>query len=196
MPNREAARHTSHRPSLVFCRTAGSGTAGQTGQRSEKTHKTLKVACCRNTIKFLENRSMGYPDYENNCRNCAEPKENGDCVNENCANSEPQKPMLIASKITERRRQELTNVMTEVANERIKQDLKWGEQNHRPADWITILVEEVGEASKAALESKFLVCGKEGLTTRKALENLREELIQVAAVAVASVESLDRNELR
>ena len=63
-----------------------------------------------------------------------------------------------------------------IRNERAEQDLKWGVQNHTPFKWLTILEEEVGEACKAALEDN----GNE----------YEKELIQVAAVAVAAIESL------
>lgn len=69
-------------------------------------------------------------------------------------------------------------VRGDVETERTRQDKKWGEQNHDVFKWITILVEEVGEAAEAAL------CQRS--------ESYREEMIQVAAVAIAAVESLDR----
>lgn len=69
----------------------------------------------------------------------------------------------------------------EIANERVNQDLKWGQQNHAPSFWITILAEEVGEAAHDSLEDYW--------------QGYRAEMIQVAAVAVAAIESLDRNEL-
>lgn len=81
-------------------------------------------------------------------------------------------------------------VLKEVLHERVRQEKKWGPQNHRPADWLMILGEEVGECNQAALEVHF------DYKTGKTYENLREELIQVAAVSVAIVESLDRNELK
>lgn len=79
-------------------------------------------------------------------------------------------------------------VLEEVSLERDEQENKWGEQNHPPADYLMILGEEVGEANKAALEAKFMP--PEMLGTK--LSEYREELIQVAAVAVAMVECLDR----
>jgi len=75
-------------------------------------------------------------------------------------------------------------ILLEVEIERRNQDDKWGEQNHNPADWLMILGEEFGEASKAALEAKF-IHNDNGIRYRK-------ELIQVAAVVVAMVEALDR----
>lgn len=94
-----------------------------------------------------------------------------------------------------------STVVGEVIAERIRQDEKWGEQNHpdgtgnalqrRAAEdsryvcqrnfqrgegtWHDILLEEVAEAFAESDKSK-----------------LRDELIQVAAVAVAWVEKLER----
>lgn len=67
----------------------------------------------------------------------------------------------------------------DVVSERTKQDEKWGVQNHDPLLWNAILGEEFGEVSKAILEGD--------------MKGYREELIQVAAVAIAAIESLDRN---
>jgi len=77
-------------------------------------------------------------------------------------------------------------IVGEVLGERTFQDEKWGEQNHSPADWLAILGEEVGEANTGYLEYKF-----EG----KPLRQYRDELIQVAAVAIAAVECFDRMEM-
>lgn len=68
----------------------------------------------------------------------------------------------------------------EVVTERERQDKKWGEQNHTPDKWLVIEMEELGEAARGSFEND--------------LANYREEMIQVAAVAVAAVESYDRNE--
>lgn len=89
----------------------------------------------------------------------------------------------------------LRDVLCEVEIERYRQDGLWGEQNHTPAIWLMILGEEVGEANKAALEA--LVATKRGASwamTNHWQREYRAELIQVAAVAVAMVESLDRND--
>ena len=66
-----------------------------------------------------------------------------------------------------------------VAQERGRQDAKWGEQNHYPDRWLVILGEEFGEACKAHLE-----CDARGVT---------KEIIQVAAVCKAMYESMTRN---
>jgi hypothetical protein len=59
---------------------------------------------------------------------------------------------------------------------------------------MAILAEEVGEAAKEALEHHW--AGKHYPPDPERLNRLRAELVQVAAVAVAMIESLDRNELR
>jgi NTP pyrophosphatase (non-canonical NTP hydrolase) len=76
-------------------------------------------------------------------------------------------------------------VLVEVAAERRRQDAKWGEQNHDPFLYGAILTEEVGEAMQAALKMRF-----EG----GSFDALRTEVVQVAAVAVAMLECLDRAE--
>lgn len=77
------------------------------------------------------------------------------------------------------------DILALVKNERIRQDEKWGVQNHHPLMWLSILGEEYGESCKAINEASF-----KGF---KNFDEYRMELIQTAAVAVAAIESLDRN---
>lgn len=77
------------------------------------------------------------------------------------------------------------NALTSVIAERFRQDKKWGEQNHDAFTWIAILSEEVGEFSKAALDVIF---------ENGRREPVREEAVQVAAVALAIVECIDRQQ--
>ena len=72
-----------------------------------------------------------------------------------------------------------------VLEERKRQEAKWGEQNHDPYTYLTILMEEVGEYAQACLQTQF--GGKHG-----GLDHMREEAIQTAAVALAIVECLER----
>lgn len=69
-------------------------------------------------------------------------------------------------------------ILDEIRAERARQDKRWGIQNHHPFKWLTIMGEETGEVAKDALEGYRA--------------GYRKELIQVAAVAVAAIESLDR----
>jgi hypothetical protein len=65
-----------------------------------------------------------------------------------------------------------------VIAEMIRQDELHGAQRHQdPRDWFPIFVEEVGEVGTAMQEKS----------------NLREELVQVAAVALQWIEDIDRN---
>ncbi|MBE37849.1 MAG: hypothetical protein CMP50_04300 [Flavobacteriales bacterium] len=74
------------------------------------------------------------------------------------------------------KKEEIVNL---ILLERKKQDVKWGEQNHSIYKWLAILGEEVGEVNKAALEDKY--------------DDVIDELIQVGAVTIAMIESLERN---
>lgn len=67
--------------------------------------------------------------------------------------------------------------------ERLKQNDKFGDQKHDIYKWLAILGEEVGEVNKAALHTEY--GGPEA-------GNVREELVQVAAVAVKMIENIDR----
>lgn len=100
-----------------------------------------------------------------------------------------------------------TEIYNQIEKERLSQDSVWGAQNHNLVEWMAILMEEVGEASQVAVDYHFCnpVKYKEfGDTMRREaqiadqdnrLSEYRKELIQVAALAVQMLESLDRNEL-
>lgn len=80
-------------------------------------------------------------------------------------------------------------VFCEIIEERKDQDAAWGEQNHNPIEWLAILMEEVGEASQAAVDGYFKPDAREAN-----YEIYREEIVQVAAVAINMIQSFDRNE--
>lgn len=84
-------------------------------------------------------------------------------------------------------------IIGKILVERKRQDEKWGSQNHSPIEWCAILMEEVGEMAKEAHEFHFR--GKFYKDTGQ-LERYEKELIQVAALAVSMLESLERNEKR
>jgi NTP pyrophosphatase (non-canonical NTP hydrolase) len=83
----------------------------------------------------------------------------------------------------------ISSALYSVIEERLRQDNKWGEQNHDPYTYMAILMEELGEMAQAALQTQF--GGKHG-----GLDHLREEAVQTAAVALAIVECLDRGKWR
>ena len=91
------------------------------------------------------------------------------------------------SPITPEASQEISFLLLEVYAERIKQLNKWGVQDCTDFEWISILTEEVGEAAKEANDFNFIK-----INDSTALPRLRKELIQIAAVAVAHVEAIDR----
>lgn len=76
-------------------------------------------------------------------------------------------------------------VLSEVADERQRQDEKWGPVSRPPLEWLAIAAEEFGEVSERVVkgwvppESDFDADG------------YRTELIQLAAVCVSAVECLD-----
>ena len=77
-----------------------------------------------------------------------------------------------------------------VDEERKRQDRKWGEQNHDFPRWLEILLEEIGEMSKAHLE-QYPNPNKAQASSNKFY--LGYELIQCAAVLKAMWESGKRN---
>lgn len=88
------------------------------------------------------------------------------------------------------------DILSEIREERRRQDAKWGEQNHSPIEWSAILTEEAGEVAKEALELHFAQLQHTGQSEAWLAEKLaayRKEVIQVAAVALAMAESLERN---
>ena len=73
-------------------------------------------------------------------------------------------------------------LLEEIARERRRQDEKWGEQNHHPLGWFSIIGEEFGEMCKAFNE----YTGQGDLTA------METEAIQVAACCVAMLECIER----
>ena len=66
----------------------------------------------------------------------------------------------------------------EIIIERQAQDDKWGaDRKNHPLYWLAILVEEVGELSKAVIE--------------RDIHGMRKESKQIAAVSVAIMEAMD-----
>ncbi|MFA6198709.1 MAG: MazG-like family protein [Patescibacteria group bacterium] len=70
---------------------------------------------------------------------------------------------------------EMDQIYVGVGREVLRQNAKWGEQNHSHLKWSAILTEETGEVAKAALEENA--------------EQYITELIHVAAVAFQAIAS-------
>lgn len=79
------------------------------------------------------------------------------------------------------------SILNSIVDERVRQDEKWGDQSEHPATfWYAVLGEEVGEVANAILNDAKLPWYNQD---DKAIE---KELIQVAAVAVAWLEAMER----
>lgn len=89
----------------------------------------------------------------------------------------------------------IREVLNDIFTERFRQFDRWGIQSHDYPTWIAILTEEVGEASKEAVDYGCENPPKGGVLSDEIqvdrLRKLRKELIQVAAVAVQIIEALD-----
>jgi len=71
-------------------------------------------------------------------------------------------------------------ILFDIIDERIRQDKKWGDQSDKNNYiWLAILTEEIGEIAEAILKEVYWLKG-------------RKELIQIAAVAIAWIEKLDK----
>ena len=91
----------------------------------------------------------------------------------------------------------MKQILDDIQKERQRQTEKWGEQNNSYPKWISILTEEVGEAAKEANDYEYLLDKINNPTfdsvlLNQTLINLREELVQVAAVAVQIIEEIDK----
>jgi hypothetical protein len=89
-------------------------------------------------------------------------------------------------------RYKMNYIFKEIKKERYRQNELWGEQNHSSIEWLGILGEEYGEVCKAATDMHFKKIYKD-VDCPDELQEYREELVQVAAVAVQMIECLDRN---
>jgi hypothetical protein len=102
----------------------------------------------------------------------------------------------------------LPDIKKDIEREMDRQLSKWGIQDHGHYYWFGILAEEVGEVSKAMIENAVhsfapKPCSYFGLENmkenlahlviqRKDNTDIRRELIQVAAVAIAWMECMER----
>lgn len=91
---------------------------------------------------------------------------------------------------------ECDGIELEIRVERARQEMKFGPQDHDPFKYLAILGEEVGEANKAAIEAYDWKAGKFEDFPSNRVMHIRDELIQVAAVAKAIIETLERNTWR
>jgi len=96
-------------------------------------------------------------------------------------------------------------VLMEVMRERVAQQDKWGEQNHpwlvgghhwgnfHTADQARDMVNTLAAHPRQELDYAGILTEEFHEALEAEDDDIRTELIQVAAVAVAAIESLDRN---
>lgn len=82
-----------------------------------------------------------------------------------------------------------STALANVLYERKRQDQKWGIQNHDPLKWLAICGKEQGEACRAVLEG---LAATDTADQAQWLWKYRDEMVQVAAVAIAAIEAFDR----
>ncbi len=78
-------------------------------------------------------------------------------------------------------------VLSYIREERDRQDLKWGEQNHHDAIWMLIHLEELGEMATAILREIF---PKADSKTRHT-DSTKTEGTQAAAVLIGWLEAME-----
>jgi hypothetical protein len=79
--------------------------------------------------------------------------------------------------------------LEDIVEERERQDATFGAQNHHPAYWLAILGKQVGQFGAAVVDREW-AADKE-----RAMEKVRWEATQVAAVAVAMLESFAHDDV-
>ena len=82
------------------------------------------------------------------------------------------------------------DILNDIMDDRVKQDEGWGVNRDNSESWILILAEEIEQVTRPVLEDRF-PCG-----LNISLVEYRKKLIQIAAIAIAVIESFDRNEGR
>ena len=87
----------------------------------------------------------------------------------------------------ERREYHRTVVREMIGTEILRQDDRFGVQNHIFAGWMIILGEEFGEAAKAV--NKYIFDGEP-------YDNIIEELVHTAAVAIQAAAAIRETGLR
>lgn len=86
-------------------------------------------------------------------------------------------------------KEDIYKIILDITDERLRQFQIWGDQRRPDTEWMTILVEEVGEAAMAIMADQH---NGNPHTTRPHDKNLRQELVQSAAVILAWIEDMDR----
>lgn len=83
----------------------------------------------------------------------------------------------------------MIRAMSDVSEERRRQDEQWGVQNHHPAYWLAILGKQVGQLGSAILQREWWE------DKDASLGIMRKEAVQAAAVAIALIEAIDKGDM-
>lgn len=95
----------------------------------------------------------------------------------------------------------LGSVLLDIATERIEQDAKWGEQNHRdgtggPAlEHVADLSQQICQSAAAAGDATWKMILQEKVSAafaRRDTALIRTDLVEVAATAAAWIQAIDR----
>jgi hypothetical protein len=88
------------------------------------------------------------------------------------------------------------DALDDIDEERDRQDKTFGVQNHHPAYWLAILGKQVGQLGEAIVSREWASKGFDAPSPwHEANAQIREEAVQVAAVAVALIECMDRGDV-
>lgn len=87
-------------------------------------------------------------------------------------------------------------VLEMVATSRMVAEIKHGTNTHYYPEWISLMAEELGEAAKEANAIHFRttrITGKPpGQRRSRLLHRMKHELLQVAQLAVATIEQIEK----
>ena len=96
-------------------------------------------------------------------------------------------------------------VLTEVLEERERQIFKYGDPDLSVVEFISLITEELGEAATAAndyhhqlpyeMDGETFEYDRNPMIQQSRIRKYRQELVQVAAMAVQAVETLDKQKL-
>ena len=85
-------------------------------------------------------------------------------------------------------------IIADVIHERVRQEARWGVQEHTSDRWNAILGEERGEIEHAINEAQAYI-DKAERVPQPIVDNLYEELVQTVAVGLAWLEDWKRRGL-
>lgn len=95
--------------------------------------------------------------------------------------------------LAEARRQ--VKAMSDIAGERDRQERLFGVQKHHPAYWLALLGKQLGQLGEATVKREWASKGGPGSPYDVANQKIRNEAVQLAAVALNMIECIDRGDM-